>query len=71
MSSIPLISHHLFVAAAKTKGRASHRGSPVQLKQGQHRQGSIEISLELLGSGQTGVATVPWPVQLSLRNGPP
>jgi len=70
MSSIPLISHHLFVAAAKTKGRAARRASEVQPKQGQHRNSAIESSMDLLSSGHTGAAAVPWPMQLSSRNGP-
>ena len=71
MSSIPLISHHLFMAAAaKTTARAARCASQVQPKQGQHRNSAIEISLDLLSSGHTGAAAAPWPMQLSSRNGP-
>jgi hypothetical protein len=70
MSSIPLISHHLFVAAAKTKGRAGRRGSRVQPRQGQDVPDAIEISLDLLSSSQTGAVAVAWPMELPSRNRP-
>lgn len=70
MSSIPLISHHLFVAAAKTKRRPGRRASRVQPREEQQVPDTIEISLDLINSTRRGVAAVSLPIALPSSDGP-
>jgi hypothetical protein len=68
MSSFPLISHHLFVAAAKSKPRAERR--PARVAPDAAESTIRTVGIHLLNSGRSAAANAGWSVEFAPRNGP-
>jgi hypothetical protein len=61
MSSFPLISHHLFVAAVKSKRRVRKRPARSEARATPPGIPVLEIPLELVEAGAPAPACTAWP----------
>ena len=68
MSSLPLISHHLFVAATKSKRRVGRRPARVAPDAGDPTERAVE--LHLLNNSRSANTEAAWPLEFASRNGP-
>jgi len=69
MSSFPLISHHLFVAAVKSKRRAPRRSVRSEPPAAPPGTQVVEIPVELVDAGPPAPACTAWPFGHVYRRG--